>query len=45
MNEPSNFDTNIYSDKLHCPVNKYDDPPYETSQFHFRQSLFEMKFE
>jgi len=34
MNEPSNFDTNIYSDKLHCPVNKYDDPPYETMAAH-----------
>ena len=32
MNEPSNFDTNIYPDKLQCAVNKWDDPPYETSQ-------------
>lgn len=31
MNEVSNFDTNMYSDKLNCPPNQWDDPPYETS--------------
>jgi hypothetical protein len=32
MNEVSNFDTNQYSDKLQCPINEWDDPPYETSR-------------
>jgi len=31
MNEVSNFDTNVWDDKLNCPENKWDDPPYETS--------------
>lgn len=31
MNEVANFDTNQYSDKLYCPPNQWDDPPYETS--------------
>lgn len=31
MNEVSNFDTNVYTDKLFCPQNEWDDPPYETS--------------
>jgi len=30
MNEPANFDTNVYSDKLQCPENPWDDPPYPT---------------
>jgi len=34
MNEPSNFDTNIYPDKLQCSLNKWDDPPYETMAAH-----------
>lgn len=32
MNEVSNFDTNVYSDKLICPTTKWDDPPYQTSE-------------
>ena len=32
MNEVSNFDTGVYEDKLSCPTNKWDDPPYETSK-------------
>ncbi|XP_046655180.1 maltase-glucoamylase, intestinal-like [Daphnia pulicaria] len=34
MNEVSNFDTNLYSDKLQCPTNEWDDPPYETMAAH-----------
>jgi len=34
MNEVSNFDTNRWPDKLQCPVNKWDDPPYETMAAH-----------
>uniref|UniRef100_A0A0P5BNP6 alpha-glucosidase n=1 Tax=Daphnia magna TaxID=35525 RepID=A0A0P5BNP6_9CRUS len=34
MNEVANFDTNQYSDKLYCPPNQWDDPPYETMAAH-----------
>ena len=35
MNEVSNFDTNVYEDKLQCPENRWDDPPYGTSALNF----------
>ena len=34
MNEVSNFDTNLYPDKLACPESRWDDPPYETMAAH-----------
>ena len=40
MNEVSNFDTNVWDDKLNCPENKWDDPPYETSTLHNLRLLF-----
>ena len=31
MNEVSVFDTGVSPDKLTCPENQWDDPPYITS--------------
>ena len=36
MNEVSNFGTNTVGSSLVCPENKWDDPPYETSNFDWK---------
>lgn len=44
MNEVSSFYTNIRPGYLHCPVNKWDDPPYITSKPSFPSHVNLLEF-